>query len=528
MFKIIINTICKHQLRYGAMLSYVQIALHILINLLYTPYLIRMLGRNEYGLYSTVASSIHMLSLLSLGLNAGYIRYFSKYKTTNDYESINKLNGLYFILFSLIGLIAFLFGIYLSNNLYIIFNNGLTESEYKIASLLALLSTINISISFPASVFSTIISANEKFIVLKLLLMVKNVVVPLLMLPILHLGYKSIALVLVTVFVSLVVDLIYYVYCRKQLNTKFKFTGIDFNLIKDLFIYTFFIAINLIVDQINWNIDKVLLGRYCGTSAVAIYAVGYNLFAFYQSMSIAVSGVFTPRIHSILNRIKQSDLQNNLDDVNLLFIKVGRIQFLILSLISSGIVLFGKQFINIWVGSGYEDSYYIAILLILPASIALVQNIGIEIQRALNKHQFRSLAYLVMAFVNLVISVFLCQSYGAVGCAIGTAISLILANGIIMNVYYYLKCGINVYVFWKNILKMSFGFIVPLLGFYAFENYFCQYTSIKNFVFGVVLYSILFAFSMWFISMNEYEKSLIPVLGKYSKFRKENNAFEKE
>lgn len=43
----------------------------------------------------------------------------------------------------------------------------------------------------------------------------------------------------------------------------------------------------------------------------------------------------------------------------------------------------------------------------------------------------------VMAIVNLVISIFLCQIYGAIGSAIGTAISLIFVNGIIMNIYYH-------------------------------------------------------------------------------------------
>lgn len=85
--------------------------------------------------------------------------------------------------------------------------------------------------------------------------------------------------------------------------------------------------------------------------------------------------------------------------------------------------------------------------------LRLIQNLGIEIQRAENKHQFRSIVYTVMALINLGLSIILCKRFGAVGSAIGTAISLIVANGLVMNIYYHKKCNIDIITFWKNILK---------------------------------------------------------------------------
>ena len=72
--------------------------------------------------------------------------------------------------------------------------------------------------------------------------------------------------------------------------------------------------------------------------------------------------------------------------------------------------------------------------------------------------------YAFMAAINLVMSIYLCQLYGAIGSAIGTAFSLIVANGIIMNVYYYYKCGVNTIAFWKSIIKMSRGLIIPIIA----------------------------------------------------------------
>ena len=103
-----------NQLKVGSILSYIQMGLSIVIGLVYTPVMIRLLGQSEYGLYQTVSSTIAMLGILNLGFNSSYVRYFAKYKKNNDYESISKLNGLFLIIFSVIALIAFLCGMFLT------------------------------------------------------------------------------------------------------------------------------------------------------------------------------------------------------------------------------------------------------------------------------------------------------------------------------------------------------------------------------------------------------------------------------
>lgn len=201
-----------------------------------------------------------------------------------------------------------------------------------------------------------------------------------------------------------------------------------------------------------------------------------------------------------------------------LFTKVGRIQFLILALIASGVVFFGKFFIvRIWAGRGYEDSYIVALLLIIPASIALIQNLGIEIQRAEFKHQFRSIVYVGMACINLIMSIILCKKYGAIGSAIGTAFSLVVANGCIMNIYYHKKCNINIIYFWKSIGKLAMGMIIPMI-FGGIMKGFLNIDSIVAYLLEILIYVLVYAVSMWKIGMNNYEKNLFQsVLGKFIK-----------
>ena len=491
----------------GSILSYLQMALNIIIGLVYTPFMIRLLGQNEYGLYQTVASTISMLAVLSLGFNSSYIKYFAKYKKENDYESIYKLNGLFLIIFLIIGCIALACGLFLTNNLELVFDTGLTLDEYRTAKVLMLLLTINLAVSFPMSVFQNIISANEKFVFLKIVGMLKTVVSPLIILPLLLIGFRSTSMVVVTLCIAVFTDVCYFVYVIVILKYKFIFKNFEKGIFKSLLIFTSFIAINLIIDQINWNIDKFLLGRFKGTAAVAIYSVGYSLYNYYMMFSTGISGVFSPRIHKIANETADDKLSQK-QQFTELFVKVGRIQFLILALLATGIIFFGKPFIALWAGGEYEESYYVTLLLTLSATIALMQNIGIEIQRALNKHQFRSLVYLFMALANLGASIFACQKWGPTGAAFGTAISLVVANGLIMNIYYQKKCNINVILFWKNILRQSVGLIIPAIAG-TLMMIFMDFSKVYMLFIGIGMYTAIYCVSMWFLGMNKYEKSLI-------------------
>lgn len=498
----------SNQLKIGSVLAYIQMALNVIIQLAYTPIMIKLLGQNEYGLYNTVSSTIAMLSILSLGFNSGYIRYYSIYKKNDDSISISRLNGLFLIIFLIIGLIGLICGIFLSFNLNLVFDKGLTLAEYQKARILMLLLTLNLAFSFPMSVFQNIITAHEKFIFSKLLSMIRTVFSPLITLPLLLMGFRSIAMVVVTVSVNLIIDVICLMYVIFKMKQKFVFKDFEKGLFKGLFFFTIFIAINTVIDQINWNIDKLLLGRFKGTGEVAVYSVGYTLYYSFMLFSTSISGVFTPRIHRIVNATQDTPAKQRIELTNL-FTKVGRIQFLILGLLASGIVFFGKYFIvELWAGKGYENSYLVALLLIIPAAIALIQNLGIEIQRAENLHQFRAIIYSVMAVLNLGLSIILCQKYGAIGSAIGTAISLVVANGFIMNIYYNRKCNIDIPFFWKNILRQSLGLILPICVGIAIVT-FVEIKSRLMFGICVIAYTIVYCLSMWMLGMNEYEKDLI-------------------
>jgi O-antigen/teichoic acid export membrane protein len=140
--------------------------------------------------------------------------------------------------------------------------------------------------------------------------------------------------------------------------------------------------------------------------------------------------------------------------------------------------------------------------------IPLTQNVGIEIQRAENRHKFRSIAYLIMAVFNLLLSIVLCQRYGAIGCAVGTCASFLLANGLMINLYYHRKCNINIVTYWRNFFRMSTGLVLPAItGTVILLR--VPTDTIGRFALSVAAYTGIYWGSMWFVAMNEKEKQLI-------------------
>ena len=94
-----------NQVRLGAVLSYVSMGLSTLISLIYTPIMLGRLGETEYGVYGAVGPIISYLLLLSMGLGSAYIRYYSQAKVAKDRREMAKLNGMFLVTLSLLGLV---------------------------------------------------------------------------------------------------------------------------------------------------------------------------------------------------------------------------------------------------------------------------------------------------------------------------------------------------------------------------------------------------------------------------------------
>lgn len=492
----------RSQLKIGALLSYVVLALQNLVGLLYTPFMLRMMGKSEYGLYSIAASIVAYLTILDLGFGTAIVRYTAKFRAEGKQEEQYKMFGMFFLLYCGIGLIALLAGGVLYWNAGNIFDAAMTANELERTKVILLLMVLNLAITFPFSLFGSIITAYEQFVFQKIVAIFRVVLNTVTMIVLLNLGYKAIAMVVVTTIFNVLTLGMNFWYCKHFLKIKLKFARFEWGFLKEVSIYSFWIFLNAIMNQIYWSTGQFVLGAFAGTAVVAVFAIAIQLERMYMNFSMAISDVFLPKVTAMA--VKESDGKAISD----LFIRTGRIQYCVMVLVLTGFFLFGRQFIHLWAGEGYDDAYIIAMLFFVPLTIPLIQNLGITILQARNQMKFRSLMYLAIALISLAAQIPLAKRYGGIGCACAISGALVLGQVIIMNVYYQVRQKIDIVRFWVEIIKMSVvPAILTIASYYVLQQF--ALDTVVKLVAGIALYLVVYLPLFFALSMNSYERDLV-------------------
>ncbi len=494
-----------NQLKWGTVLSYLSLGLGTLVSLIYTPIMLDRLGDSEYGVYNLVLPLIAYLNLLSFGLGSAYTRYYSRFKAKNDTEGMAKLNGMFLTIYCILGTLVLLIGLFISANAEFVLGNKLTTEEIELARKLMIILSFNAALSFPISVFESHVMINEEYIFQKVVAMGKTVLNPLIMIPLLLIGFRSVTLVVLSLIFTILSGALNLFYCVRKLHMPVNFRSFDFALMKEMVGFTWYVFIGIVVDQLNWSIDRLLLGWLHGTRDVTIYVQASQLNIYFLSLATAFSNIMTPRVHRMVSEGRSNS------ELSALFSKMGRLQFIVMSMVYLGFIAVGRPFIILWSGgdaSKFNISYFIAIVLFTSTLIPAIQEVGIEIQRAKNMHKFRSLVYLGVAIANIAISLPLTVRFKGFGAAIGTFTSILCGNVLLMNWYYHKKIGLDIPGFWKEIGKMIPAIIPPAIAAVIIAVKVPTHSVLGILIGGVILVAVYLP-CMWFLGMNTYEKDLV-------------------
>lgn len=493
-----------NQLKAGVVLNYVVIFLNTVVGLLYTPYMLRMMGQSEYGLYSLVASVIAYLTVLDLGFGNAIVRYTAKFRAEKKTEEQYEMFGMFFLLYLVIGIIAFGIGLGLYFNVGTLFGDTMTAVELGRARIMMLLLVANLAFTFPMSIWGSIIQAYEDFVFQKSLNIFRIILNTAVMICLLHFGYKAVAMVVVQTIFNVLTLVLNFIYCRRKLNIHiyFRFKHFHWGFLKEVAIYSFWIFLNAIMDRVYWSTGQFVLGAMVGTAAVAVFAIAIQLEGMYMQFSTAISSVFLPKVTAMVatNRSRKA--------ISDLFIRTGRMQYIVLAYILSGFIIFGRQFIELWAGAGYTDAYIISLLFFIPLTVPLIQNLGITILQARNEMKFRSVLYIIIALVSLAMQIVLTRFFGGIGCAMGVSGALVVGQILIMNVYYQRRQDLDIKTFWKEISKMSIIPIVLIFSSMLVIRHFFALDSWGKLILGIAAFSLVYIPLFFRFSMTDEERDL--------------------
>lgn len=490
-----------NQLKAGAVLNYVVLGLNSLVGLLYTPYMLRMMGQSEFGLYSLVASVIAYLTIMDFGFGNAIIRYTAKFRAEGKLQEQYSLFGMLLILYSIIGIIAFGAGLGLYFNVEALFGDTMTSIELERAKILMMIMVFNLAVTFPLGLFGSIVTAYEDFVFQKVVQIIRILLNTVAMVCLLKMGYKAIAMVILQTIFNFATLLLNLFYCKYKIRIKIVFGKFHLGLLKEVAIYSFWIFLNAITERIYWNAGQFVLGIYHGTVAVAIYAVAIQLKDMFYMFSTAISSVFLPRITKMISNGASEK------EISELFIRTGRLQYIIISFIIISFILLGRPFINLWAGEGYDMAYIVALLFFISTSVPLIQNLGIIILQARNQLKFRSIVIVTASVLSVFAAIPLANIYGVLGCAVVTSVSVAIIYGLILNIYYHRVIHIDIIKFWREIGKMSIPVVVILAAGLILLYRFPVESITEFIVAGSILIIVYLPVSFCF-SMNKVERDL--------------------
>ncbi|MCB0426820.1 MAG: oligosaccharide flippase family protein, partial [Mangrovimonas sp.] len=240
------------QLKKGAILNYTTIILTNVVGLLLTPFIIRQLGDSEFGLYTMIGSFVGYIAVLDFGLSDAVVRFVAKYRAEKDKKGEENFLANTMLIYLVISTLVVLVGTVFYLNMDSVFQNSLTANELVQAKIMFAILVFNLAISLPAGSFTGICFGYEQFAFPKSAKIIRYISRSVLVVALLLLGGKAIAMVILDTVLNIVLDAVLIWYVFKRLGVKIKLHQYNFKLVKNIFSYSLWIFVFVIVSQFQW------------------------------------------------------------------------------------------------------------------------------------------------------------------------------------------------------------------------------------------------------------------------------------
>lgn len=491
--------------------TYLTLFANTLSNLLLTPMYVHFLGIEMYGLYQMVYSVAHYILILDFGISTTMVRYISTYHAKDDYKSEQNFAAHCLGIVSVIIVAVILIGIVV-NSLLLRIYPSITIDEAPTAHAIFYIMVATIAITIAEHFLQGIIMSYEHFSVVKATSLLKIVVKIAMTTLMLVLGLGVVSIVLADLIVSVISIILLAFYSFAILKFKVKFLHFDKALFLSVFSFMFAIFLQSVVTYVNNVVDKTILGIMTTKSAVAIYSVALTFITLFNSLPSAISGVLLPQATKLVTNF--ADRKSLTEFVA----RPGRYQFMICGAFLAGFILFGNEFIFLWSGPDTVQAWEIALIIMIPNMIPLIENTVISILDAKKKRLFRSMVLFGISLVNVIVSIILVDKYGMMGAPIGTAFAFIIGYCIIMNIYYNRVIGINVIYLFRKVFSKTWICILIAVLISLPLNLLMKSYSWLTLLIKAGMFCLAYAMALFIFGLNQNEKKdLQSMLKKFNK-----------
>lgn len=476
-----------------------------------SSFLLRSLGDTEYGIYQTIASFASYLVLLEFGTGTVMTRNIATcIGKKSDKKALDKNISTIWTITHILTIVIVIFSVGFYLFIGPIYSNSMTPEQIDYARYIFILVSANLILSFYLQTINGVVLGFEKYSFIS----IQNIIKILLrtaILTIFILIYRySIIIAVTDTLLSAAIIIFSVLYCKKKVNVKFGFFQFDKTIFKAAMPLCLAIFLQTIVNQANNNVDKFIIGIKMSPEAVTLYSVALYIFSIFSSLTTIPISMYSPQISIDMSRnISNRELSEKL-------ISPCRLTVFIGGSILFGFISAGRQFIDILYGKSYEKAWIIALILMIPSFINMVNGVLINVLNYLNKRMVRSLALMITTAANIILTVLWIDKWGMIGAAAATCVCTILGQIIIMNIYYAKYLKIRVLYMFKHAFKGILPFQILGAAAGLIIGYFIDNTIVSFIVCGGI-YLTIFGIGYIIFGATEKEKTKIKSLINRSK-----------
>lgn len=403
-----------------------------------SPFVVRHLGTEGYGIWSTLLSAAGYLTILDLGIHSALVRQIAVADRTRSEAASDgassvslSLTSTFSTAFSLLlGL-----GVLVTTILFLASSTlvdflGVTEARREEALLACRIVAIDLGIGLFGAAFLGVLAGLRRFVRINLATIGLVVVRSVVLIWMLERGAGLVAVALIQLSATLVKHVLQFVVLRREVpSLRYRPRSFDPSVRDELLSYGAYSLLIVLALKVLLYTDSLVIARCLSPSDVTYYAVPASLLEHVERLALAAVAVLVPFVSA-------TDASTGLAKHRRIWLIGTRYAALLLLPISFTIHAVGGEFLGLWMGDEIR-ARGAAVLSILAVAqfIALPQLLAHGILKGTGRVRFLALALLAQAVANLALSLVLVRSHGLIGVAIGTAIPLVVVALVVIPIY---------------------------------------------------------------------------------------------
>lgn len=437
----------------------------ILVALFLTPYIIRHIGVDRFGIWAIVGVLTGYFGLLDFGIGTSFVKYISEFYAKEDYKKINQVVNTGFIFYSIFAVFIIALGFLTINPLLNFFK--IPSDLYSEALFVFLLGIILFSISNALSVFGAVQTGLQR-------MDITNKVVIAISIPniagtifFLQRGYGLPGLMINNAIILAISSIINIIIAFRVLpELRFNPFLSNKDMLKKLVSFGYKLQISRFANMISFQTDKLLIGYFLGIGVVTFYQLGSSMLQKVRQIPLVL-------ISALIPAASEAEARKGKGSLVELYLRGSKYLIFISTPLLFFVVTNASLIMLTWMGQGYGKAALAIQILAMGYFAATVSGVASSIATGVARTEFEMKFGIFMATLNLFLSIILIIKIGFIGAVIGTTISLTIASFFFMMMFHkYIGTPLSDFIqlFYKPIIACIVPTLIMLLMNYVFRN----------------------------------------------------------